>query len=173
MTVVAERLTDVPVVRAVPDFGAFYRREYRQVLGLAFLLCRDRSAAEDLVQEAFTVAFRDWEEIARMERPDAWVRRVVANRSASRYRRLAVEARAVTRSGVDSADVPEVSVDSVAVWDAIRRLSARQAEAVVLIYYADLSHAEVAEVMGCKVETARTHLKRAKARLTRWLGDNQ
>lgn len=166
-----EETSDSPVVRAVPDFRAFFQREYRQVLGVAYALTGDVSAAEDLCQEAFMAAFRRWDEVGVMEHSGAWVRRVIANRSASRFRRLAAEGRAMLRFGRELIEPQPPSADSVAVWTAVRKLSRRQAEIIVLTYFSGLSHAEAADVMGCSVETARTHLKRAKARLSLWLGE--
>jgi len=168
-----EETSDSPVVRAVPDFGAFYQREYRPVLGVAYALTGDMSAAEDLCQEAFMAAFRRWDEVGTMEHAGAWVRRVVANRSASRFRRLAAEGRAMLRFGREPLDLSSPSAESVAVWTALRRLSSRQAVIVVLTFFSGLSHAEAAQVMGCSVETARTHLKRAKAHLAVWLGEDE
>ncbi|MGA9596950.1 MAG: sigma-70 family RNA polymerase sigma factor [Acidimicrobiia bacterium] len=163
-------MSEHPVVRAVPAFGEFYRREYREVLGLAYVLCRSRTTAEELTQEAFTAAFRRWGEVSQMDSPEGWVRKVVANRSVSRFRRLAAEGRALVRMGRND-DAPPISADAIAVRDAIRRLTVRQAEVVVLVYFAALSHDEAAQVLGCGVETVRTHLKRAKRRLAGWLGD--
>jgi RNA polymerase sigma-70 factor (ECF subfamily) len=167
-----EELDDSPVVRAAPDFRAFYQREYRPVLGMAYALSGDVSIAEDLCQDAFMAALRRWSEVGAMDHPGAWVRRVIANRSASRFRRLAAEGRALLRLGRPS-EIPSPSADSVAVWAALRRLPPRQAEMVVLTYFADLSHAEAASMMHCSVETARTHLKRAKARLVDALGEDE
>ncbi|MCI0679464.1 MAG: SigE family RNA polymerase sigma factor [Actinobacteria bacterium] len=168
-----EEFSDSPVVRAVPDFRAFYQREYRPVLGMAYALSGDMTVAEDLCQDAFMAAFRRWSEVGAMDHPGAWVRRVVANRSASRFRRLAAEGRAMLRLGRPSHEIPSPSADSLAVWAVLRRLPPRQAEIVVLTYFADLSNAEAAAVMGCSVETARTHLKRAKARLADALGEDE
>ncbi|HEX9854889.1 MAG TPA: SigE family RNA polymerase sigma factor [Acidimicrobiia bacterium] len=159
-----------PVVRAARDFGQFYRSEYRAVLGLAFALCRDRGVAEELVQEGFTAAFRRWDEVGRMDHPGAWVRRVVTNHAVSRFRRLGAEARALVRAR-RAQSAPALSPDAVAVWDAIRALPARQAEVVVLAYFADLSHGDIADVLGCAVETVRSHLKRGRARLGALLGE--
>ncbi len=166
-----DRLTDHPVVRTPPGFGEFYTRQYHQVVGLAFVMSGERMAAEELAQEAFTAAFRRWDEVGAMDRPDAWVRRVVANQSASRLRRLLAETRAVTRS-VQSPEMQEIDANTVAVWEAVRRLPRRQAEVIALVFYADLSHADVARVLEVSVETVRTHLKRARVRLAELLGEH-
>jgi len=170
--IVTESFSDIPVVKARPDFGGFYEREYRQVAGLAFVLTNDRPAAEDLAQEAFASAYRRWTEVGAMDQPGAWVRRVVVNKAMSRFRRIAVEGRALARMNEATAS-PPVSAESVAVWEAIRRLSSKQAEIIVLTYYAGMSNSESAKLMGCSVETARTHLKRARSRLAGWLGETE
>lgn len=161
-----------PLVRAKPDFRAFYRSEYRAVLGLAYALSGDMATAEDLCQEAFLAAFRRWAEVGAMDYPGAWVRRVVANKSISRFRRVLAEGRALLRFGPDPVG-PSPSVDSLAVWTAMSKLPRRQAEVVVLVYFSGLSHVEAANVMGRSVETARTHLKRAKTQLAGLLRDDE
>ncbi len=65
------------------SFEDFFRREYRSVLGLAVALSGDRWAAEDLTQEAFAAAERKWARVGSLDRPQAWVRRIVANKSVS------------------------------------------------------------------------------------------
>ena len=46
------------------DFDAFFRREYRSLVGLAVVLSGDRAAAEDLAQDALLAAHRKWRELA-------------------------------------------------------------------------------------------------------------
>jgi RNA polymerase sigma-70 factor (ECF subfamily) len=158
--------TDRTLVQVTEDFSAFYRREYRSVVGLAYVLSGSRSGAEELAQEAFAAAYRDWGRVARLERPEAWVRRVVSNQSVSRFRRINAEAKALLRFG-ERRTVPEFSPDTVDVWRAVRALPRRQAQAIAFRYLLDLPVEEVAAGLGCSVETARTHLKRARATLAR------
>ncbi|MDD9371705.1 MAG: sigma factor-like helix-turn-helix DNA-binding protein [Acidimicrobiales bacterium] len=46
-------------------------------------------------------------------------------------------------------------------WDAIGRLDLDRRAVVVPRYWADLPHAEIAEILGCAVATVRTRLHRA------------
>jgi RNA polymerase sigma-70 factor (ECF subfamily) len=170
VAIVSQLVTEPTVSRSRPVFEEFYRREYREVLGLAFVLCRSRPVAEELTQEAFVAAFRRWDEVSQMESPEGWIRSVVANSAVSRFRRIAAEARALTRLGRRDSS-PDVGLDTIAVCDAVRRLSTRQAEVIVLVYFAGLSHEASARVLGCSLETVRTHLDRAKRRLARYLGE--
>ncbi len=86
-------------VLVVQDFDSFYRAEYRSVVALAAVLSGSRWAAEDLAQEAFAEAHRQWDRVGRYEHPHLWIRRVVANKSVSLIRRSAAHLRARTRLG--------------------------------------------------------------------------
>src|SRR5690349_4818442 len=79
------------------SFEQLYRDDYRQVLGLAYVLSGDRWTAEELAQEAFAAAYMRWSIIGRYDAPGAWVRRVVCNRAASGVRRRVREAKAILR----------------------------------------------------------------------------
>jgi len=57
----------------------------------------------------------------------------------------------------------------VDLWQAIRELPRRQAQAVVLYYIVDLPVAQVAEIMGCREGTAKAHLDRGRRSLARLL----
>ena len=56
---------------------------------------------------------------------------------------------------------------------ALRRLPARQREALVLRYYLDLPEAEIAESMGISLGTVKSTVSRALAALGRLLGENR
>lgn len=160
---------DDPMIWPLPDFDAFYEREFDSVAALAYVLSGSRIASDDLAQEAFLAAYRRWGEIGRYDNPGAWVRRVVANRSASLVRRTYVRARALVRLGGRAEPVPEMSPDTVDVWRAIRRLPTRQAQATALYYLDDLALEDVAAVLDCSTETVRTHLRRARKTLSAYL----
>lgn len=58
------------VPRPPESFEAFYQREYRVVVALAYGLSGSRVAAEELAQEAFLAAHRDWERVGVLEPAD-------------------------------------------------------------------------------------------------------
>jgi RNA polymerase sigma-70 factor (ECF subfamily) len=156
----------------IPDsFTEFYRREWRDVVGLGFVLTGNRWVAEDLAQEGFAAACRDWDRVADLDKPGAWVRRVVVNHSASWFRRRGAEQRALARIG-NPAAAPDLDLDGevTEVWAAVRALPKRQAQAMALVYFDGMSVAETSQVIGCSRETARTHLKRGRQSLSKRLG---
>jgi RNA polymerase sigma-70 factor (ECF subfamily) len=176
VTVALRTSSDPPSTGTLLDetFPSFYQREYRPVVGLAYVLTGDRSEAEDLAQDAFAAASRRWDQIGTYDQPRAWVRRVVVNRSVSWRRRRAAEFRALARLGPrrDSSELA-VSAETSALWSAVRRLPARQAQTIALVYLADLPVAETARVLGCGTETVKTHLKRARKTLAEQLGGDE
>ncbi len=156
------------------DFERFYRREYRQVVGLAFVLCGSWDTAQDLSQEAFAAAYRKWDRISGYDKPGAWVRRVVANRAISLTRRRRAEVRALrSLSSRRDIEADEIPAADAAVWAAVRKLPRRQAQVVALTYLDELSAAEVGDVLGCGEGTVRTHLRRARLALRGSLGDEE
>ncbi len=157
--------------RGTASFAEFYEREYRPVVEFACALTGDRWAAEDLAQDAFIAAERDWQRLSDYERPAAWVRRVVANKSVSRLRRLGAESRAVLRLRHKTpAPPPQLSAESVDVWEAVRSLPKRQAQAIALTYLEDLSLQQVGEILECSPFTVKTHLQRGRAALAERIG---
>ena len=174
-----------PALRTVPEpepedrsaFDALYRDEWTGMVALGWSLTGSWASAEELAQDAFADAFRRWEEIARLDRPGAWVRRALINRSASHHRHRAVESRGLARwtarTSVDAdaagsdrtGDGAADRVGDAAFWDAVRSLPARQSQCVALHYLEDRSVSEIAEILDCKPATVKVHLHRGRAAL--------
>ena len=137
------------------------------MFALAYALSGSHWAAEDIAQDAFVVAHRQWGRIGGYDDPGAWVRRVAANLAVSAVRRRLAEARALVRLAgrrePSSTDLPAEDSDF---WRAVRQLPRRQAQVVTLVALEDLSTAEVANTLGCSQRTAQVHLQKARATLT-------
>lgn len=158
-------------VSTAPSFRRFYDAEFRDVYAYLHALTGDRWVAEDLAQETFARAYRDWATVSGYDRPGAWARTVAHNLAVSRLRRLASEARAVLRlRGMRQPDVAALEPEDEAFWAEVRRLPERQAQAVVLHYVEDLPVAEIAAIMGTAEGTTKVHLHRARRTLADRLG---
>lgn len=177
----------VPAVPPAADraaFDALYRDEWHGLVALGWSLTGSWARAEELTQDAFADAYRRWDEIARLDRPGAWVRRALINRSASDHRRRGVEIRGLARwssrraSDDDTAAADrtgDAAVDRVGdpdFWAAVRALPTRQAECVALHYLEDRSVADIALVLGCKESTVKVHLHRGRTALAARLADS-
>ena len=168
-----ERPSRLRPVRAVPDFESFYRREYRAVVGLAYALSGSRIAAEDITQDAFLAAHRQWNRISSYDRPEAWVRRVVSNLAVSFLRTKAREAGAIIRLKSREGYLPAMPEEDAHFWKAVRGLSKRQAQVIALHYLEDRSVADIALVLGCAENTVKVHLHKGRQRLARKLDEKE
>lgn len=165
-------------------FDDLYESEWSGLVALGWTLTGSWQTAEELVQDAFADAYARWPDVAGMDRPGAWVRRAVVNRSASVHRSRSAERRANTRWGTRSGvDADTSSTDATGdratsrvadpeFWAAVRSLPERQAAAVALHYLEDLPVAEIAEVLGCRPATVKVHLHRGRQALARRLSDD-
>jgi RNA polymerase sigma-70 factor (sigma-E family) len=146
---------------------ALFSAHYRTLLGLAVLVGDgSKATAEDLVQEAFA-RLHD-RHLADPDRALAYLRATVLNLARSRLRRLRT---ARKHERPDDAVLPSAEEDALLRADqrevlaALRRLSPRQRQALVLRYWADLNEAEVAEAMNLSKGAVKSHTARGIAAL--------
>ncbi len=153
----------------VPDrFVTFYRSEYPSVVALIYALTASPSVAEDLAQECFLRAHREWTRVAAMDSPTGWVRRVAVNLARSRWRRVRAEAAALARLSPAPTFI-EPPAEFQDFWDEVRRLPARQAQAIALHYLDDLSVTEIGQVLDIADGTVKALLSQGRERLRREL----
>jgi RNA polymerase sigma-70 factor, ECF subfamily len=148
----------------VADLAATYASEYASLLRLAVALTGRRELAEELVQDTFLAAQRNWSTIQKYDNAATWLRRVLSNRCVSRHRRAGTEARLLLRLRSEPEAAPVAAADDV-LWKLVRSLPNNQRRSVALFYVDDLPVSEIARVIGCGEETVRTHLRRARATL--------
>lgn len=133
------------------------------LIRLARLLTGDDHRAEDLVQEVLEKAYVRWRRIARADRPDLYVRRMLVNAEHSWWRRRSNQevnvAAIVERAHGD--DLGTVAAEQDAMWRLISTLPRMQRAVLVLRYYEDLDDASIVEILGCSASTVRSHARRA------------
>lgn len=170
-------LDDATLARRVADgdrdaLAAVYARESGAVYRYALALCGNTSWAADATQDAF-IAFASRAGSFDVSRGSlgAWLAGV------ARHALLAQWRAAFSEVAVDapSHDVPgpETSLDALlvqredaaALWAAIRALPWVFREALVLVDVQERRYEEAAAIAGVPVNTLRTRLHRARARL--------
>lgn len=149
----------------------------KRVLSIAYGFVRDPSAAEDLAQEAFVRAFQNLHRFRRGERFGPWVFRIVANLALDqlkRRRRAAEEVLSETAAAPASHGTErrvELSELSRQIDAAIESLPPMQRHVARLYLVEELSHQDIAGMLGLSVGTVRSHLSRARAKLQQVLRD--
>lgn len=167
-----ERLVEQPAAFDVGTFEDFYRSTRAGTFAVVLALRGWRVGAEEVVQEAYLRAYRRWDQVADMARPDLWVHTVALNLATSRLRRLASEARALSRlAGRRESDdaTAASSLEDNEFWRLVRELPRRQGHAVALRYAIGLPVADIAAVLGCAEGTVKSHLHAARTSLAEHL----
>lgn len=154
--------------RKTEGFPELYDREFSSIALVAGATAGSWAIGEEVAQEAFVRAHQRWEEVAVMDRPGAWVRRVAINLSIDRRRRAQREERALGRLDHNPlADEPEPHGH---IWEAVGSLPPAQRTVVVLHYHDGYSTAEIADVLGASVTAVTSNLHKARKRLAALLG---
>lgn len=150
------------------SFESFAHAEFQNILALAIAALGSRDDALDVAQETMTRAFDRWAEVAAMDRPGAWARRVALNlvtdhlRRRTRRHRLAVRLQAQPPPADAGADT---ETWDRAFWAEVVALPERQRDVVLLHYVEDLAVADIASVLEVPAGTVKSDLSRARASL--------
>jgi RNA polymerase sigma-70 factor (sigma-E family) len=149
---------------------ALYEAHALSLARLALLMLDDAGAAQDVVQEAFLGLYRRWDKLADHGAAPAYLRTSVLNGCRTVLRRQARVPWLAAEEPLPSAEATLLrGEEQRAVLEAVRRLPARQREAVVLRYYLDMTEAQAAQAMGVSRGTVKSATSRALAAVGRML----
>ena len=152
---------------------ALYQAMHADLVRLAVLVAPEDGYAEDLVQETFVRVYKSWRRVRRASNVEAYLRRTLVNLAHARGRRIAVARRTRPDPMVDERSAEDGVVrrsDCETVIAALKVLSARQRECLVLRHYEHLTEREIAETLGISVGSVRTHIARGTKALQQTLG---
>jgi RNA polymerase sigma factor (sigma-70 family) len=152
---------DRQAVDALVDL--LFRQEAAALVRLARFFVDDQAAAEDLVQEAFIRLARSAHRIRELDRAAAYLRSIVLNLARDHNRRGLVSLRHRPPADPTPASVEElaaVHTEQREVIQALRELTRRQRDCLVLRYYLELGVADIAATLGLSANSVKTHLQR-------------
>jgi RNA polymerase sigma-70 factor (sigma-E family) len=151
------------------EFTEYVAARLPSLRRVAYLLCRDWSHADDLVQCAITKLYVHWGRTRAVDHTDSYARTVLvreflSERRSGWARRVSV--------GVQFPDVAAAGSDHDAALDvrsALAGLPARQRATLVLRFYCDLSVDQSAQVLGCTAGTVKSQTAKGLDSLRRAL----
>lgn len=149
---------------------AMYRAYRKRTLIVAYHLLDDTDLAEDIMQDAFALLAKKYEQVK--DHPDVqkWLAKAVANLVKNEKRKV-----------YHDREVPMEPDDVPTVEDAYFRglsssfppgLREKDRELLCMCFEADLPQEEIAKRLGCSVEAFRMRLSRAKRRCRKLLEKN-
>jgi RNA polymerase sigma-70 factor (sigma-E family) len=168
-------LTDTPappvyVGTPASQVTALYQAYATGLVRLAMLMLADQQAAEDVVQEAFLGLYRRWGSLTDQAKALTYVRSSVLNGCRSVIRKRSRRLPFFLELDVESAEaLALLGEEHREVLAALRRLPARQREAVVLRHCLGLTEEETAQAMKISKGTVKSASSRGIATLARML----
>ena len=157
-----DRLTGVP---GLPPFERVVEAHGPALLRFCALEAGP-GGADDCFQETMIAALRSYGSLRDGDAVRSWLFAIAARKAVDAHR-------AAARRPLPVEDVPALAgaVEPVyrdeALWERVRALPDKQRQAVTLRYLADLSHREIAEVMGISEPAARRNAFEGLERLRR------
>ncbi|MDH6138113.1 RNA polymerase sigma-70 factor (sigma-E family) [Kitasatospora sp. GP30] len=148
-----------------PTLTELYHAHRLGLVRLAVLLVDRQDIAEDVVQEAFTALFqKHGEQLDDVDNALGYLRTSVVNGARSVLRRRKTAREYVPPHEADAPSAEEHAVlndEHRRVVAALRQLTERQREVLVLRYWSDLSEAQIAEALGLSRGAVKSTASRA------------
>ncbi len=162
-------------------FATLYRRTSAHLLGVILRIQRDRTLAEDILQEVYVNVWRSAQGFdAAQSQPLTWLTSIARNRAIDGLRRAQTQPKLQSAHAEGGPDEDEVNVidqvpderdgplalleqasDARALAHCMQSLSATQRQSVALAFFDGLTHAEVAEQMQQPLGTVKSWVRRA------------
>ena len=146
--------------------GELYDRHSRLLYGLVLRILRDRTEAEDVLQEVFVVV---WKRVATynpaLGSPVAWLVGIARNRAIDRLRANAVRRRATEAARMElersDAGTPDVALGEQqrAIQQALDAIPREQRELIEEAYFLGFTHSELAERHTLPLGTVKTRIR--------------
>jgi RNA polymerase sigma-70 factor (ECF subfamily) len=134
-----------------------------RLYSVAYRILRNGPTAEDATQQALVAIWRQLPSLRDPDRFDAWSYRLLVHASYAEYRRRRRDAPPGSLTDGATDDDPYLSIhDRDQLERGFHRLSAEQRAVLVLQHYLDMTHDEMAEVLGIPVGTVRSRLHAAR-----------
>lgn len=146
------------------EFARFWEQTREKVRAYMFCACANRSDADDLAQECYLRALRNWDRFEGAGSRRGWLLAIARNTRTDWLRKRFRQVR-LSELNEETA-IGETSLgpgldEAESVWKAIEGLEAEHREVIHLRFAADLSYAEIAETLAVPVGTVRSRLHRA------------
>ncbi|MDQ6621076.1 MAG: sigma-70 family RNA polymerase sigma factor [Pseudomonadota bacterium] len=181
------RLAELLARTALADQTAFaelYRIASGPLYGVALRMLRDRSAAEEVLQEAFvSVWHHAGTYAASKSQPLTWLTSIVRNRCLDQLRKRELDTVSMTRDAEHegepamdfAADSPTpvdmliTGAEGKSVRNCVETLEGGQKQAIALAFFGGLTHAELAAQLRQPLGTIKSWVRRGLERLRQCL----
>jgi RNA polymerase sigma-70 factor (ECF subfamily) len=146
-------------------YAILVRASLARLYAVASLILRDGDRAQDAVQDALVLAWRDMRALRDPDAWEAWLYRLTVRAcyqlARRERRRTVVERHLESHAEIpDGADHAAIHAERDRIQQELDRLAIDQRAVMVLHFYLDLPLTEAADILGIPVGTAKSRLHR-------------
>ncbi len=160
-----------------------YELFYGKMMAVCMRYTKNTDQAKDILQDGFIKVFRSMEKFNQAGSFEGWIRRIIVNTAIDHFRRsknaylLLGEERSIEDFG-DSDEEDKIAEETEEdVWDlkpadvinAMQKLTPAYRTVFNLYVFEELTHKEIADMLGINIGTSKSNLAKAKHNLKKLL----
>lgn len=153
-----------PDNRLEERIGQMIQAYEKDLLRLCCMYLKDRTMAEDAVQETFVKAYRNLKNFRGESNEKTWLVRIAIN-VCKDMQRTAWFQNLGRMVNLDDVKLPQETEVRSEVVEQIMSLPKKLKEVVLLFYYENMNQSEIAEALGVSVTTVHRRLNKAREAL--------
>lgn len=158
--------------KTMVEFEKFYIEYRENIFRVCFLIIKDYQLAEDAMQEAFYKALCSYKRFGSKSSLKTWITRIAINVCKDRLKKKS--SFEPPKEDFDYLLYQEENIDDkLSVIEAVKSLPLELREVVILYYYQELTHKEIADILHLSVPNVAYRLKRAKIKLKAYLSEEE
>ena len=151
----------------MPEAEVIYDQYKDLVFGYLIRLCRNRDLAEDLTQETFYAAIRQWDTFRKDSDTGTWLCSIARNQYYLLLRKADKQRKLLEKQQAEAAedDFTEKLMDRITAFDAYKirhRLKEPYREILTMRLFSELGYREIGELFERSEDWARVRCFRAK-----------
>ncbi|MFW6107931.1 MAG: RNA polymerase sigma factor [bacterium] len=146
-------------------FGVLVRRYQALAVSVAFSICRERSLAEDVAQDAFVRAYRQLDQLSRPRAFCAWLMHIVRNRALRVTHNVARRREVHEEATADQEPHTENPTVSMEVAELLERLDDQARQILTHKYVHGMTCKEIANRLDVPIGTVTSKISRSLRRL--------
>lgn len=178
-TIVRDDLVERCKQGHAPSYQLLYQQYAKAMYNTSLRIVHNKADAEDVLQEAFTDAFRSLNDFHYRSTFGAWLKKIVINKSITMLRKRRVhllEMDETISEGLtqeEPIDEKEIAFTVTKVKKAIEKLPDGYRTVLSLYLLEGYDHEEISEIIGITHNTVRTQYMRAKQKLVHILKEGE
>jgi RNA polymerase sigma factor (sigma-70 family) len=156
-------------------YEAIYQKYAKAMYNTSLRIVNHTGDAEDVMQEAFTDAFRSLEDFHYKSTFGAWLKRIVINKSINQLRKRKMDLIDIEKTNVgnvpeeDGPDEHELQLKVEDIKKAVALLPNGYRTVLTLYLFEGYDQEEIADILSVSHATVRTQYMRAKKKLLQYI----